>query len=195
MWWGSELPAHHTIISVVPIRLGSNPFVLLCNIWWMAEVFGVKSAVSSGPRVQPEQPSLPTLLPEDWRSSMHQRHQASRGTCSMPNQWFIRTQLAGRHGAPCHMPPGSTAICTHSPLLYSQLSLALYSLYLWHVRPVQYQRRAAVWSLLCNIKTSRRKRFSGSVSNHPASELEMSHNDLQLNSCCASWQRMKYSSI
>lgn len=45
--WGGELPAHHTIISIVWLWEGSNPFALVCNIWWMSEVFGVKSAVSS----------------------------------------------------------------------------------------------------------------------------------------------------
>lgn len=127
--WGSELPAHHTIISIVWSWVASNPCALACNIWWVREVFSVKPAVSSpASHVQPERPSLPTSLPEDWASSMHQWHQPSQGTCSMPNQWFIRTQLAGRHGASCHMPRGSTAICTHSPLLYSQPSLTPCSL-------------------------------------------------------------------
>lgn len=63
---------------------------------------------------------LPASLPGDWASSMHQWHPPSHGRCSMPNQWFIRTQLAGRHGAACHMPWGSKAICTHFLLLYCE---------------------------------------------------------------------------
>lgn len=108
-------------VILVPWPVTSGEWVK-CSVW--------SQQCRSASHVEPEQPSLPTSLPEDWASSMHQWHQPSQGTCSMPNQWFIRTQLAGRHGAPCHMPRGSTAICTHSLLLYSQLSLALYSLYM-----------------------------------------------------------------
>lgn len=113
----------------------------LCGAGW--RTVPVPRPVTSGERVKcsvcsqqcppashvgAEWPSLPASLPEDWAFSMRQWHQPSRGTCSMPNHWFIRTQLAGRHGAFCHMPWGSPAICTHSLLLYAQLSLALYGL-------------------------------------------------------------------
>lgn len=66
--------------------------------WWKCSLWG--QPVSP---VHPEQPSLPTSPPHEWTSSM-QQHQPSQGTCNMPKPWFIRTQLAGRRGAPCHMP-------------------------------------------------------------------------------------------
>lgn len=91
------------------------PWPVTSGEWVKCSVWGRQCQPAS--HVQPERPSLPASLPEDWASSMHQWHQPSQGTCSMPNQWFIRTQLAGRHGASCHMPRGSTAICTHTLLL------------------------------------------------------------------------------
>lgn len=39
--WGSELPAHHTIISIVWSSVASNPCAMACNIWWVSEVFSV----------------------------------------------------------------------------------------------------------------------------------------------------------
>lgn len=136
--WGSELPAHHTIISIVWSWVASNPCALACNIWWVSEwvseVFSVKTGVAA----------RPVHFPQDRAPSMHQWHQSSQGTCRMPDQWFIRTQLAGRHGAACHMPPGSTAICTHSPLL-------LYPGTVLCCGRVLHQRRATVCSSSTNL--------------------------------------------
>lgn len=151
--------------------------------------------------VQPEWPSPPASLPEDWPSSMHQWHQPSQGRCSTPNQWFIRTQLAGRPGAFCHMPWGSPAICTHSLPLYSQLSLASCSLSVC-VASVCYSTSTGLQSVPFSwaVFFVRLKRVSSrdSACLSPAtqvSELGMSPYDLQLKSCCASWLCMKYSSI
>ena len=90
--------------------------------------------------VQPERPSLPASLPEDWASSMHQWHQPSQGTCSMPNQWFIRTQLAGRHGASCHMPRGSN--CNLHPLPTTVVSTVVGAVQSVHTCRVSYSTSA-----------------------------------------------------
>lgn len=46
--WASELPDHHTIISIVWRRVARNLCALTCNIWWVSEVFSVKPG-SVGP--------------------------------------------------------------------------------------------------------------------------------------------------
>lgn len=174
--WGSELPAHHTIISIVWSWVVSNPCATARNIWWVSGMFSVKPAVSAclpcsaGMAVTARLTSI--------GSSMHQWHQPSQGTCNMPNQWFIRTQLARRHGAFCHMPWGPPAICTHSPLLYSQLSLALCSLCMW-VAVMPYSRSAGILFLLTEPSYVFHE---NSVSSYPGLELRMSHNGLQLQS-------------
>lgn len=101
--WGNELPAHHTIISTEQSWVATNPCALVCNICWVSKAClhcSARAAIAA-----------PSLL-EGWASSMHQWQQPSSGTCRMPNQWFIRTQLAERHGAPSHMPWGLTTVRT-----------------------------------------------------------------------------------
>lgn len=87
--WGNELPAHHTIISTEQSWVATNPCALVCNICWVSKACLHRSSRAAI--------AAPSLL-EGWASSMHQWQQPSSGTCRMPNQWFIRTQLAERHG-------------------------------------------------------------------------------------------------